>query len=89
MFLVAPFTLLAIGVYGVLGSATHTIPINFTTSILMLLLFPLFFVLLSYIEEDHTLSNLDAAAMTGIYALMLYVLLFMSPGGTAPAGGVH
>jgi Ca2+/Na+ antiporter len=89
MFLVFPFTLLVIGLYGVFGSAHHTIPINFTTSMLVLLLFPLFFVLLEYLEEDHTLSNLDAAAMTGIYVILLYVLIFMSPTGTAPAGGVH
>ncbi|HET7767401.1 MAG TPA: sodium/calcium exchanger protein, partial [Chloroflexota bacterium] len=56
MFLVFPFTLLVIGLYGVFGSAHHTIPINFTTSMLILLLFPLFFVLLEYLEEDHTLS---------------------------------
>ena len=89
MFLVFPFTLFVIGLYGVFGSAHHTIPINFTTTMLVLLLFPLFFVLLEYLEEDHTLSNLDAAAMTGIYVILLYVLIFMSPTGTAPTGGVH
>jgi len=89
MFLVFPFTLLIIGLYGIFGSSAHTIPINFTTSMLVLLLFPLFFVLLEYLEEDHTLSNLDAAAMTGIYVLLLYVLIFMSPSGTASVGGVH
>lgn len=89
MFLVFPFTLFVIGMYGVMGSAHHTIPINFTTSMLVLLLFPLFFVLLEYLEEDHTLSNLDATAMTGIYVLLLYVLIFMSPTGTASVGGVH
>ena len=89
MFLVFPFTLLVIGLFGVFGSAHHTIPINFTTSMLVLLLFPLFFVLLEYLEEDHTLSNLDAAAMTGIYVILLYVLIFMSPTGTASVGGVH
>src|SRR5687768_12251812 len=89
MFLVFPFTLLVIGLYGVFGSAHHTIPINFTTTMLVLLLFPLFFVLLEYLEEDHTLSNLDAAAMTGIYVILLYVLVFMSPTGTASVGNVH
>lgn len=89
MFLVTPFTLLVIGLFGLFGSAHHTIPINFTTSMLVLLLFPLFYVLLEYIEEDHTLSNLDATAMTGIYVLLLYVLIFMSPGGTSGTGGVQ
>jgi len=27
--------------------------------------------------------------MTGIYILLLYVLIFMSPSGTASVGGVH
>ncbi len=28
------------------------------------------------IEVDHTLDNLDATAMTGIYVLLLYLLIF-------------
>ncbi len=89
MFLLWPFSLIVIGVFGLAGSAQHVIPISFSTTMLILLLFPLFYVLLEYIEEDHTLSNLDAAAMTFIYLLLLYVLIFMSPVGAAPVGGVH
>jgi Ca2+/Na+ antiporter len=88
MFLLWPFSLIVIGLFGITGSALHVIPINFSSTMLILLLFPLFYVLLEYIEEDHTLSNLDAAAMTGIYVLLLYVLIFMSPAGTA-LSGVH
>lgn len=75
MFLLLPFAMIVIGVLGlVTGNALYTIPISLDTTLLMLLLFPLFYVLLEFIKEDHTLNNLDAAAMTGIYALMLYFL---------------
>lgn len=72
MFLVLPFTLIAIALMG------RCIPINFVTTISLVLLFPVFFVLFEYLEEDHTLNNLDAAGMVGIFALIVYVLLFMS-----------
>ncbi len=72
MFLVLPFTLMAIAVMNC------CIPINFVTTIVLLLLFPVFFLLFEYLEEDHTLNNLDAAGMVGIFALIVYVLLFMS-----------
>lgn len=75
MFLLLPFAMIVIGVLGLVsGNALYAIPINLDTTLLMLLLFPLFYVLLEFIKEDHTLNNLDAAAMTGIYALMLYFL---------------
>lgn len=74
MFLVFPFTLAVIALSGC------WIPINFVTTIVLLLLFPVFFVLFEYLEEDHTLDNLDAAGMVGIFVLILYVLLFMSGG---------
>jgi len=72
MFLVLPFTLAVIALSGAI------IPINFVTTIVLLLLFPVFFVLFEYLEEDHTLNNLDAAGMVGIFVLILYILLFMS-----------
>lgn len=75
MFLLLPFAMLAIAAFGALtGSGAYVVPIDLQTTFLMLLLFPLFYVLLQYLREDHTLSNLDAAAMTGIYALLLYFL---------------
>lgn len=81
MFLLVPFSMVAIGVLGLFtGSSAYSIPINTSTTMLMVLLFPLFYVLLEFIEEDHTLSNLDAAAMTAIYALLLY-FLFTAPEG--------
>ena len=81
MFLVVPYTFLLIGLFNLLtGDPRFVVPIDFTTTSIMVLLFPLFFVLLQYIEEDHTLSNLDAAAMTGIYLLLIYVLVFTGTG---------
>ncbi len=80
MFLLLPFAMVAIAIFGLVsGSTVYRIPITISTTMLILLLFPLFYVLLQYIEEDHTLSNLDAAAMTGIYALLLYFLFTASP----------
>lgn len=81
MFLVVPFTFLVIGLYSLTtGDVRYVIPIDFTTTSLIMLLFPLFFVLLHYIEKDHTLSSLDGAAMTGIYVLLLYLLVFTGQG---------
>lgn len=80
MFLLVPFSMLVIAIYGfVTGNPIYTIPITMGTTMLVLLLFPLFYVLLQYLEEDHTLSNLDAAAMTGIYVLLLYFLFTAPP----------
>jgi Ca2+/Na+ antiporter len=79
MFLLMPFGLIVIGVLGgVTGRPEYAIPINGVTLLLMLLLFPLFYVLHQYMEQEKTLSNLDAAAMTGIYLLLLY-FLFTTP----------
>jgi CRP-like cAMP-binding protein len=79
LFLLLPFGLLVIGIGGLgTGDAKFAIPVNMATIMLMLLLFPLFYALHQYIEQDKTLSNLDAAGMTGIYVLLLY-FLFTSP----------
>ncbi|NUM80033.1 cyclic nucleotide-binding domain-containing protein [bacterium] len=75
MFLLLPFGLLVIGIMGVLtGNPVFAIPINLATSLLMLLLFPLFYTLHQYVQQEKNLNNLDAAAMTGIYILLLYFL---------------
>ena len=79
LFLLLPFGLLVIGGAGlVTGQAIYAIPINMATGMLVLLLFPLFYALHQYITQDKALSDLDAAAMTGIYLLLLY-FLFTSP----------
>ncbi|MBM2826430.1 MAG: Na Ca ex protein [Dehalococcoidia bacterium] len=80
MFLLVPFSMLVIAIFGfTTGGTIYTIPITMATTMLILLLFPLFYVLLQYLEDDHTLSNLDAAAMTGIYVLLLYFLFTAPP----------
>jgi hypothetical protein len=78
MFLVLPFTLLAIGVYqGVTGSAHPELPLAIGQSavLLFLLLFPTFFVLLELIQEDHTLGALDTTIMVAIFLLIVTILL--------------
>lgn len=79
LFLLLPFGLIVIGLGGLItGDAKFAIPVNVVTIMLLLLLFPLFYALHQYIEQDRTLSNLDAAGMTGIYVLLLY-FLFTAP----------
>jgi Ca2+/Na+ antiporter len=79
MFLLLPFALLVIGIAGMAtGNPVYVVPITMASIMLMLLLFPLFYALHQYITQEKTLSDLDAAAMTGIYALLLY-FLFTSP----------
>ena len=87
MFLVFPFTLLTIGVLQIagpsligreltiLGSFFAGIPINFTTILLIILLFPVFYVLLETIVDDRRFSNFDATVLTSIYILVLYMLI--------------
>ncbi|MFN2164911.1 MAG: hypothetical protein ACK2U9_01465 [Anaerolineae bacterium] len=82
MFLVLPFTLLAIAVYdGVLLAQHADIPISFTLSnvLLFALLFPTFYVLIALIEEDHTLGALDTITMLAIF--LLVILILVSYGG--------
>ena len=80
LFLLVPFALIVIAVLGLLtGSPLYAIPINTETTMLMLLLFPLLYVLLQYIQQDRTLTNLDAVAMTAIYGLLLYFLFTAPP----------
>lgn len=80
LFLLVPFSMIVIAILGaVTGAPTYAIPINTETILLMLLLFPLLYVLLQHIQEGQALSNLDAVAMTAVYALLLYFLF------TAPA----
>jgi CRP-like cAMP-binding protein/Ca2+/Na+ antiporter len=81
MFLLLPFSMMAIAVLGFMsGDPQYSIPITVETTFLMILLFPVFYVLLEYLKDDHTLNNLDAAAMTGIYALLLYFLFTTGSG---------
>ena len=79
MFLLLPFALVVIGAAGyITGDPRFVVPVNAVTILLMLLLFPLFYALHQCMEQGKSLSNLDAAAMTGIYLLLLY-FLFTAP----------
>ncbi|MBI4408568.1 MAG: cyclic nucleotide-binding domain-containing protein [Gemmatimonadetes bacterium] len=79
MFMLLPFGMLVIGLLGLRGAGNEfAVPINAATMLLMLLLFPLFYALHQYLEQEKSLTNLDAAGMTGIYLLLLY-FLFTSP----------
>ena len=78
MFLVLPFTLLAIGVFQAFAGTAHPeLPLLFNHSslLLFLLLFPTFFVLLELIQEDHTLGALDTTIMAAIFVLIITILL--------------
>jgi len=78
MFMVLPFTLLAIGVYQATADGGHPeLPLAFTVSniLLFLLLFPTFYVLIALIEEDHTLGALDTTIMASIFLLILLILI--------------
>lgn len=78
MFLVLPFTLLAIAVFqGIAGASHPELPLDFSHSslLLFLLLFPTFFVLLELIQEDHTLGALDTTIMGSIFVLIITILL--------------
>ncbi len=80
MFLLMPFTMITIGILGVAGAGEQfVIPLNEVTMLLILLLFPLFYAMHQHMEQEGTLSNLDAASMTGIYLLLLYFLFTSSP----------
>lgn len=75
MFMLLPFGMVVIGLLGyVTGSSFYSIPINITTSLLVLLLFPLFYTLHQHLQQEKNLSNLDAVGMTGVYVLLLYFL---------------
>jgi len=86
MFLVLPYTLIAIGIYQQWINPGHPeVPIDFSLSnvFLLLFLFPTFFVLIELLEEDHTLGILDTTIMTAIFALL--IVLMVTYGASAPA----
>ncbi len=78
MFLVLPFTLAAIGYYqGWINPAHPELPLQFSFSnmLLLLLLFPMLFVLVELLKEDHTLGLLDTTIMASIFLLLITLLL--------------
>ncbi|MGR9092682.1 MAG: hypothetical protein ACU85U_19095, partial [Gammaproteobacteria bacterium] len=78
MFMVLPFTLVAIGVYQIRINPGHPeLPLlfSFSNMLLLLFLFPMLFVLVELLREDHTLGLLDTTIMAAIFLLLIALLL--------------
>ena len=78
MFMVLPFTLIAIGAYQAWINPAHPeLPLlfSFSNMLLLLFLFPMLFVLVELLEEDHTLDVLDTTIMIAIFMLLIALLL--------------
>lgn len=78
MFMVLPFTLIAIGVYQIGINPDHPeLPLlfSFSNMLLLLFLFPMLFVLVELLREDHTLGLLDTTVMAAIFLLLIALLL--------------
>ncbi len=85
MFLVLPYTLIAIGIYQQWINPSHPhVPIDFSLSniFLLLFLFPTFFVLIELLEEDHTLGILDTTIMTAIFAMLIVLMVSYGASGS-------
>lgn len=78
IFLVLPFTLIAIGCHQAWINPNHPeLPLlfSFTNILLLIFLFPMLFVLVELLEEDHTLDLLDTTIMVVIFMLLIVLLL--------------
>ena len=78
LFLIVPFTFLAIAYYQVFVNSGHPdLPIEFSvTHILMLVfLFPTLHTLASLLQNDHTMDILDTVIMFSIVGLLLLLLV--------------
>ena len=83
LLLILPFTFICIGVYQIFTAGAHQeLPMIFDVSLILLVLFlfPTFFVLLELIAEDHTFGILDTTIMTSMVAVL--ILLLVSYGAT-------
>jgi len=75
---VLPFTLVAIGCYQAWINPDHPeLPmlLSFSNLLLLVFLFPMMFVLIELLEEDHTLGLLDTTVMVAIFLLLIVILL--------------
>ena len=76
--MVLPFTLIAIGSYEAWINPDHAeLPLlfSFSNMLLLLFLFPMLFVLVELLREDHTLGLLDTTIMVAIFLLLITLLL--------------
>ena len=77
MFMVLPFTLIAIACYqGWINPEHPELPLvfSFTNMLLLLFLFPMLFVLVELLKEDHTMDLLDTTIMVAIFLLLIVLL---------------
>ena len=84
MFLIVPFTFIAIAYYQAFVNPSHPdLPILFSVPniLLVIFLFPTFHVLASLLENDHTMDILDTTIMVALVALLLLLLVVY---GTVP-----
>ncbi|PCJ49940.1 MAG: hypothetical protein COA74_03885 [Gammaproteobacteria bacterium] len=78
MFLIVPFTFIAIAYYQAFVNPSHPdLPILFSVPniLLVIFLFPTFHVLASLLENDHTMDILDTTIMVVLVALLLLLLV--------------
>jgi len=84
MFLIVPFTFLAIAYYQAFINPNHPdLPILFSVPniLLLIFLFPTLHTLASLLENDHTMDILDTTIMVTLVGLLLILLVVY---GTAP-----
>ena len=78
MFMVLPFTLICHrDLWGWINPAHPELPLQFTFSsmLLLLFLFPMLFVLIELLEEDHTLGDAGYDDHGGDFLLLIALLL--------------
>ncbi len=76
LYLVLPVTLLSIALVWLLQPPdTILLPFSLGNMLLLLFLFPVFYVFANLLEESHSLNALDTTIMTGIVALLVMFLL--------------
>ena len=84
LFLIVPFTFLAIAYYQAFVNPNHPdLPILFSVPniLLLIFLFPTLHTLASLLENDHTMDILDTTIMVALVGLLLILLVAY---GTAP-----
>jgi Co/Zn/Cd efflux system component len=78
MFLIVPFTFIAIAYYQTFVNPNHPdLPILFSVPniLLLIFLFPTLHTLASLLENDHTMDILDTTIMVALVALLLILLV--------------
>jgi Ca2+/Na+ antiporter len=81
MFLIVPFTFIAIAFYQAFVNPSHPeLPIAFTIQniLLVIFIFPTFHTLATLLENDHTMDILDTTIMVVIVGLLLLLLVAYS-----------